>query len=153
MPDSDSARRRAQGGDAAARQDYNARRAADPLMAFATQVYHSQRWRILRAIHLNREPLCRACYANGERVVPAVLVDHVVSIRVDPSRAYDDTNLQALCQGCHNAKTAREDRAALGVNSPPASVPGPPSPVPPCVPRHVLDAYRARRSRYPRRDA
>lgn len=64
--------------------------------------YGTQKWSSLRAAVLRREPMCRACRAQG-RYVAATVVDHIVPVR-DGGRMYDWFNLQPLCVACHNAK-------------------------------------------------
>ncbi|QQP93545.1 HNH endonuclease (plasmid) [Skermanella sp. TT6] len=65
-------------------------------------------WRRLRLAHIQSEPLCRRCKAEG-RIVVADVVDHIVPISVDPDRRLDPSNLQSLCKHHHDVKTARED--------------------------------------------
>jgi 5-methylcytosine-specific restriction endonuclease McrA len=40
-------------------------------------------------------------------MVAATEPHHIVKLRDVPARKYDETNLVALCHGCHAAKTAR----------------------------------------------
>lgn len=64
-------------------------------------------WRRLRAEHLDANPLCVRCGA------PAIVADHVVSVRRAPHRRLDPTNLQSLCINHHSgAKQAEERRPA-----------------------------------------
>lgn len=51
--------------------------------------------------------LCQMCL-KVNRVTSATLVDHIIPIRVDPSRRLDLTNLQSLDAGCHAIKTAQD---------------------------------------------
>lgn len=51
--------------------------------------------------------LCQMCL-KANRVTNATLVDHVIPIRVDPSRRLDMTNLQSLDVTCHALKTAQD---------------------------------------------
>lgn len=69
--------------------------------------YKTTTWKHLRASVLRERPLCSECEAKG-RVTPAKLVDHIVPVVDAPDRMYDATNLQPLCQSCHNRKTADE---------------------------------------------
>ncbi len=55
---------------------------------------------------LRESPLCLTCKAHG-RLVLAAVVDHVVPLK-DGGARFDRANLQPLCVGCHNRKTARE---------------------------------------------
>ena len=84
-------------------RDYGrARRSFDAELGF----YQSAQWRTVRAAFLRQHPLCCACEQRG-RVVPAVVVDHVVPIKEGGAR-FDPRNLQSLCVSDHNAKSAKE---------------------------------------------
>lgn len=61
----------------------------------------------LRPAQLLREPFCRECARRGFRV-RATVVDHITPHRGDWGLFTDSSNLQSLCEICHNAKTARE---------------------------------------------
>lgn len=58
-------------------------------------------WTKRRARILRRDPICQAC-----RAAPSQQVDHI-----DGTDNHDDTNLQGLCEPCHDAKTKREAAA------------------------------------------
>lgn len=64
--------------------------------------YWSKPWRALRARTLANNQVC-ACGGRTSRV------DHIQTRRQAPSRELDPTNLIAMCEPCHNAKTARHD--------------------------------------------
>ncbi len=49
----------------------------------------------------------KRCVAPGCGKAAAEL-DHIVSIREDPGRRLDPTNLRPLCKRCHSRRTARE---------------------------------------------
>lgn len=68
---------------------------------------YDARWRKLRRLHLNREPLCRHCLLI-DRVTPATDVDHITphTGHGDPL-LYDPDNLRSLCHSCHSRVTAR----------------------------------------------
>ena len=86
-----------------AHRDYGrARRAFDAELGF----YQSAQWRAVRAAFLRQHPLCCVC-EQRDRVVPAVVVDHVVPIKEGGAR-FDPRNLQSLCVSDHNAKSAKE---------------------------------------------
>ncbi|MBB5862420.1 HNH endonuclease signature motif containing protein [Xanthomonas sp. 3058] len=80
-------------------------RDADPRRAIPL---NSHAWRKFRAQIIDSEPLCRHCKRCG-RVTPATVVDHISGDPADNSLS----NLQALCEQCHNMKTARGNNAAL----------------------------------------
>jgi 5-methylcytosine-specific restriction enzyme A len=76
---------------------------------------YSSRWDALRRRFLAEYPLCgmrppglapvmSRCHDAGLHT-PATVCDHVVPVRVDPAAMWSVGNLQALCAGCHNAKT------------------------------------------------
>ena len=75
----------------------------------ASWPYSTVRWQRLRLMQLSREACCRYCDRMG-RVTPATLVDHVVPVRKDKSRAFDQENLQSLCYHCHNSIKQKEER-------------------------------------------
>ena len=68
----------------------------------ANKFYHSKEWVAVRKIVLSRNPFCVVPDCNH----PAKVVDHIVPIAVDRSKALDLDNLQGLCSYHHNNKTA-----------------------------------------------
>jgi 5-methylcytosine-specific restriction enzyme A len=66
-------------------------------------LYHTARWRKLRAAHLKANPCCSRCPDT------ATNVDHIMPHRGDEALAFDPGNLQSLCDRCSAIKT-REDR-------------------------------------------
>ena len=73
----------------------------------ASQGYDG-RWRRVRKRYLARHPLCVFCRQAG-RITPATVVDHIKPHKGDRVLFWDESNWQALCKPCHDAKTARED--------------------------------------------
>ena len=71
-----------------------------------TAFYQSRRWRSLRALKLQKDPLCEECMRKGV-LVPAQMVDHIVPINKGGA-PLDLNNLQSLCNHCHAVKTARD---------------------------------------------
>jgi 5-methylcytosine-specific restriction protein A len=69
--------------------------------------YSTERWQRVRKRQLAREPLCRACHAEGI-ITPAREVDHIVTVR-DGGTAFDPANLQSLCSPHHSIKTNSYD--------------------------------------------
>ena len=67
----------------------------------STKFYNSAQWKKIRKQVLMQEPFCRICG------YPAQMVDHIVPISQGGSKT-DYSNLQPLCQSCHNKKTANE---------------------------------------------
>lgn len=79
----------------------------------ATQIRNSARWQQLRALVLNRQPLCvDPILLHPGRAVPATQVDHITPIAARPDLAFVLENLQPLCTSCHAQKTAMERRRA-----------------------------------------
>ena len=71
-----------------------------------TDFYQSRKWRTLRALKLQKDPLCEECMRKG-MLVPAQMVDHIVPINKGGA-SLDLNNLQSLCNHCHAVKTARD---------------------------------------------
>lgn len=71
-----------------------------------TPFYQSQQWRRTRKLFLAGHPLCAECMKRG-KVVAARVVDHIKPINEGGAR-YDFTNLQGLCDSCHNKKSGCE---------------------------------------------
>ena len=88
---------------------YDRQRGATPDSAEATRIRHTGRWHRVRSQVLRAYPLCVECARSGITRL-AEDVDHIVPLRGRPDLAYDAANLQGLCRGCHNRKTARESR-------------------------------------------
>jgi 5-methylcytosine-specific restriction endonuclease McrA len=61
-------------------------------------------------MHLAEHPLCVFPHPYN-RPVLATVADHIVSIRDDPSRRLDPTNIQSLCKTCHDKVRQREQAA------------------------------------------
>jgi 5-methylcytosine-specific restriction enzyme A len=69
--------------------------------------YTTQEWKNLREYVLSKEPFCRECSKNG-RLKAATIVDHIIDIADAPELRLIETNLQPLCETCHNRKTMRK---------------------------------------------
>lgn len=68
------------------------------------RVTSTRRWQVLRHQILERDGWkCRCC---GER--RRLEIDHIQPVRLAPERAFDPSNLQALCGPCHTRKTRIE---------------------------------------------
>ena len=70
---------------------------------------YNSRWARFAKAYLAQNPLCRTCQDKG-RVAAAFCVDHIDGKGPLGERGYDPTNLQPLCESCHNRKTASEQR-------------------------------------------
>jgi 5-methylcytosine-specific restriction protein A len=68
-------------------------------------------WQKLRNVHIRMFPLCADPYhVHLHRPVIAKHVDHIESIQDAPQRRLDPTNLQSLCENCHNSLKQKEER-------------------------------------------
>jgi 5-methylcytosine-specific restriction protein A len=65
-------------------------------------------WQKARPSFLAEHPLCEACTAAGE-VTEATVVDHRTPHKGDQKLFWDQSNWCALCESCHNRKTATEN--------------------------------------------
>lgn len=73
-------------------------------MSKLTARLNKRRWaRVRRRVFERDGYRCRACGRPGR-----LECDHVVPLWKDDSDPYNLGNLQALCRGCHMAKTAAE---------------------------------------------
>lgn len=75
---------------------------ADRSTPHRTDVYHSARWRKLRAKVLAERPVCQ----HERCTQQPTEVDHIIDLN-DGGDPWDEGNLQALCKPHHSAKTAR----------------------------------------------
>ena len=64
-------------------------------------LYHTTRWRRIRAAHLVEHPFCVECDQLANTV------DHIKEHEGDKSLFYSADNLQSLCAACHNRKHPR----------------------------------------------
>jgi len=78
-----------------------------PERAKLNTFYQGLQWRSLSKAFRRRYPLCAHCMSQGI-TKPCDMVDHVTPIRVDWELRYTGSNLQALCNGCHAIKTAKD---------------------------------------------
>lgn len=67
-------------------------------------VRNSNRWRRLSKLFLGRNPLCSdpfKYHVQDGVTVASEHTHHIVPLAVDISKAYEWSNLQALCSSCH----------------------------------------------------
>ena len=73
------------------------------------------RWRLLRARYLSSHPLCEECERQGKTTL-ATCVHHIRPVESQNSpalmmqAAYDITNLEALCESCHEQRHKFDNR-------------------------------------------
>lgn len=77
----------------------------------ADPFYWSKAWRAVRARQLLKQSLCEECL-KIERLTKANTVDHIVP-RERGGSDYEESNLQSLCESCHNKKRAAEKKAGI----------------------------------------
>lgn len=68
--------------------------------------YNCRRWRNLRALMLQKFPLCVECLKKGLTVAASV-VDHIKQVSKGGD-GWSEDNLQCLCKKCHDSKSGRE---------------------------------------------
>lgn len=66
---------------------------------------YDARWQRARDEKRRNEPRCEMCLERG-LIVPATVVDHIVSIRERPDLRLVQSNLRSLCKRCHDQRTA-----------------------------------------------
>lgn len=71
-------------------------------------LYHTQRWLKFRLHILDSRPLCEDCLAFGIiPPAPSLHVHHIRKVRDWPEGLCDDGNVMALCEACHNTRSAK----------------------------------------------
>ncbi len=70
---------------------------ARPERIEARRFYCSEHWRRFRAMIVRQRPVCEECGAE-----PSSHVHHVKPRRSHPELAFDESNMKAVCAGCHN---------------------------------------------------
>ena len=65
-------------------------------------VYNTSRWRAIRDLVRQRDPVCRMC-----NVEPTHTIDHIKPIR-NGGDAWDMDNMQGLCKRCNISKTSKQ---------------------------------------------
>tara|TARA_R110000737_G_scaffold37384_2_gene57161 strand:+ start:1755 stop:2096 length:342 start_codon:yes stop_codon:yes gene_type:complete len=68
--------------------------------------YNSKGWRMTRKFYIKANPLCEICKRNNI-TKESQMVDHITPIN-NGGQKIDHNNLQALCNKCHNTKSAKE---------------------------------------------
>lgn len=84
--------------------------AKDAQRGTAHERLYDARWQKARARFLRAHPLCLHCLDQGVTEASTV-VDHIIPHRGDRKLFWDKSNWQALCETCHNRKTAGEVNA------------------------------------------
>lgn len=69
--------------------------------------YKTNRWERLSRLHRLKNPLCEDCKELGI-IKAADVADHIIELRDDWSKRYDENNLSSKCHACHNRKTKEE---------------------------------------------
>lgn len=78
--------------------------------------YKTARWQRLRMRVLERDlftcqwPGCGRIEVDTSKLV----ADHIVPVRIDPARKWDETNLRCMCAACHSGPRQVEEAALYG---------------------------------------
>jgi 5-methylcytosine-specific restriction endonuclease McrA len=86
------------------RIEYEQLRRRDPRLRAANTVYTSRRWRKVRLMALERQPVCIDCADIGKTSGRNLHVHHIRHPYDAPELAYDLDNLEVLCASCHNKR-------------------------------------------------
>lgn len=79
-----------------------------------TAFYKTGAWEKKRLSILKRDyGLCQVHKKQGAAQTGNI-IDHIIPLEVRPDLALEDSNLQCICQSCHNVKTA-EDRKRYNI--------------------------------------
>ena len=79
---------------------YNRERNDKEYVAF----YKTKEWELIRGIALARDRYqCVECKKRGI-IKPAQMVHHIVPVKKDWNKRLELSNLESLCEACHNAK-------------------------------------------------
>lgn len=74
-------------------------------------LYATTKWRKIRAYHLQSEPLCRMCLADGHKTV-ATVCDHILPHKGNLDAFYGGP-FQSLCKLHHDSTKARMEHGKL----------------------------------------
>lgn len=69
-------------------------------------------WRQIRYKRLVQYPLCKLCGDLGI-VTAATVVDHIIPHRGSKALFFDSTNLQSLCEHCHNSIKQQQEKSGI----------------------------------------
>lgn len=75
----------------------------------STQRGYDYAWQQLRVAYLKAHPQCEVCQRETPYPLMATIVDHKTPHHNDDALRLAWSNLQALCKGHHDAKTASQD--------------------------------------------
>ena len=84
------------------------RRRIDRERGGSTKRGYGSRWQRARRVYLAEHPWCVLVRDDRPCGEPSTVVDHIVPHRGDPVLFWDETNWQATCKPCHDAKTPTE---------------------------------------------
>ena len=77
---------------------------------FKARFYNSRQWKFRRKRQKLKEPFCRTCRVEHNRLIPGTEIDHVENWRdsKNPIYSFYYGELQNLCRDCHDIKTQTE---------------------------------------------
>lgn len=71
------------------------------------RMYNNRRWRSASALFRKNNPLCIICKNKGI-IKPSQVTDHIKPHKGNLENFWDASNWQAICNTCHNTKSAKE---------------------------------------------
>lgn len=90
---------------------YERKRAADPRLANAKRIRSSGAWATFRADYRKRHPYCAdPTRRHVGQQIPTEDVHHIQPLTERPDLAFTESNVIALCVGCHNEVEFAERR-------------------------------------------
>lgn len=67
-------------------------------------VYNSSKWKRLRELKIQKNPICELCQTI-DKITHAAEIDHWIEIQETKQLTWDLENLVSLCAACHRQKT------------------------------------------------
>ena len=71
--------------------------------------YNGAKWKQLREFILSKANyLCNDCFSEG-KLIEAKEVHHIVEVKEDWNKRYDEDNLVSLCKSCHRKRHTKRN--------------------------------------------
>jgi len=74
--------------------------------------YNNTRWRKLRLLKLQEQPLCEYCLHKG-KIKEATQVDHIIPFKDSDDLMYEYDNLLSTCARCHQEITITQQHLSF----------------------------------------
>lgn len=82
--------------------------------------YKTAKWQRLRMRILVRDLFTCQWEGCGKVMVDTsqLVADHIIPVRIDPDRKWDEDNLRCLCKACHDGPRQAQEKAIYGSTAP-----------------------------------